>query len=307
MDGIGSSFFNPLNTQMSKFTHYRAAFKSAVLCNQKKFKNMLGLRGRPRSRVMDSGLNHAVSRYSRVCHTLLAHISNPEILAGAIASEIGCGDCYASADMMLGLGARHVHLVEFQPLELTENDRRTLHAIAAEGGLPNKGELFEPGEALMLDPKKATYHQGLLENIRLPEKVDFLYSFDVLEHVEDLDGFFAYCGEVVKPGGMMVHKFDLSGHGLFEDPMPPLDFLTFPRWLFNIIFPKYLRAVGHFADEFLTVMEKHGFIDLKVIPIRVADPAYLGEIWPHLMVRARERDKEIVKLLDLVVVATRKA
>jgi SAM-dependent methyltransferase len=292
---------------MSKFTHYKAAIKSAFYSNQKLLKNKLGIRGRPRSRVAHSGIDHAIERYTRVSRTLLQYIPNPEALKGSVASEIGCGDCYASADMMLGLGARHVHLVEFQALELTEDDRQTLHAIAANADLPNKGELFALDEPLRLNPQKATYHQGLLENIRLPEKVDFLYSFDVLEHVEDLDGFFAYCGEVVRPGGLMVHKFDLSGHGLFEDPMPPLDFMTFPRWLFNIIFPKYMRAAGHFADEFFASMEKHGFTDLKIVPIRVAEPGYLNEIWPHLMAEARKRDKEIVKLLDLVVIATRKA
>ena len=291
---------------MSKFTHYRAAFASAFYVNQKAIKNKLGIPGRPRSRVTHAGIEHAIKRYTRVCRTLLEHIPNPKDLEGAVASEIGCGDCYASADMMLGLGAKHVHLVEFQALELIEDDRQVLESIAANDDLPNQGELFEPGEPLQLNPHKVSYHRGLLENIRLPEKVDFLYSFDVLEHVEDLDGFFAYCGEVVRPGGTMVHKFDLTGHGLFEDPMPPLDFLTYPRWLFNIIFPKYMRAVGHFADEFLASMEKHGFTDLQVIPIRVAEPDYLDEIWPHLMSRARLRDKEVVKLLDLVVVATRK-
>lgn len=292
---------------MSKFSHYQTAIKTAFYCNQKAIKSKLGIRGRPRFRVTQYGIDYAVERYTRVCRTLLEHIPDPNALQGAVACEIGCGDCYASADMMLGLGARHVHLVEFQPLELIEDERRVVHAIAGDSALPNNGDLFAAGDPLRLDPQKATYHRGYLENIKLPEKVDFLYSFDVLEHVEDLDGFFAYCGEVVRPSGMMVHKFDLTGHSLYEDPMPPLDFLTYPRWLFNIIFPKYWRAAGNFADEFIAAMEKHGFIDLKVIPIRVAEPEYLDEIWPHLMARARSRDKEIVKLLDLVIVATRKA
>jgi len=291
---------------MSKYTHYQTAIKSAFYCNQKAIKTKLGIRGRPRSRVTDSGVDFAVERYTRVCRTLLEHMPDPEALEGAVACEIGCGDCYASADMILGLGAKHMHLVEFQPLELIEDDRQVLNAIAGNSGLPNNGQLFAAGAPLRLDPQKVTYHQGFLENIRLPQKVDFLYSFDVLEHVEDLEGFFAYCGEVVRPGGVMVHKFDLTGHGLFEDPMPPLDFLTYPRWLFSIIFPKYGRATGNFADEYIAVMEKHGFTDLKVIPIRVAEPDYLEEIWPHLMARARSRDKEIVKLLDLVIVATRR-
>ena len=291
---------------MSKYTHYQAAIKSAFYGNQKALKTKLGIRGCPRSRVTNAGVDSAVARYTQTCRILLEHIPDTKVLEGAVACEIGCGDCFAASDMMLGLGAKHVHLVDFQSLELIEDDRQVLDAIAGQEGLPNKGELFAAGDPLRLDPAKATYHKGRLENISLPQKADFLYSFDVLEHVEDLEGFFAYCGEVVRPGGVMVHKFDLTGHGLFEDPMPPLDFLTFPQWLFNIIFPKYSRATGHFADEFITVMQKHGFTDLRIVPIRVAERTYLDDIWPYLMARARSKDKEIVKLLDLVILATRK-
>jgi SAM-dependent methyltransferase len=256
---------------------------------------------------MHSGIDYAVERYFRICKTLLDHIPSVEALKGAVISEIGCGDCFAAADMMLGMGAKHVHLVEYLPLELTDNNRTALYKLIGRDGLPNQGAVLAQGSPPRLNPSNATYHQGLLEKIRLPHKVDFLYSFDVLEHVEDLEGFFSYCGEVVRPGGTMLHKFDLSGHGLFEDPMPPLDFQTFPKWLFDLIFVKYQRAVGHFADEFLSIMEKHGFTDFKIIPIRTADPRYIEEIWPHLRSEARKRSKDIVKLLDLVVIATRKS
>lgn len=291
---------------MSKFTHYDAAVKTAYYSYRTKLREMLGIKRRHEGHVMKAGMDYAVKRYERICRTLLDHMPDPSSLRGAVASEIGCGDCLASADMMLGLGARHVHLVEFSPLTLTEGSRSAIEILAAKEDLPNDGKLLAPGDPVRLDPERVSYHQGLLENIRLPEKVDFLYSFDVLEHVEDLEGFFSYCGEVVKPGGTMVHKFDLTGHNLFEDPMPPLDFQTFPTWLFNLIFPKYRRAVGNFADEFLEVIERHGFIDLKVIPIRVAEDDYLEQIWPHLRAKARKRSKDIVKLLDLVVVATKR-
>jgi SAM-dependent methyltransferase len=290
---------------MSKFTHPSAALKTGFFCQLKRLKNQLGIKGRPTSRVMHQGIDGAVERYTRICETLIAHLPTELNLKGAIVSEIGCGDCFAAADMMLGLGASHVHLVEFLPLELSHEHHAALNRIVGKNNLPNQGEIIVDGNPPQLSKAKATYHQGLLENIRIPGKVDLLYSFDVLEHVEDLEGFFSYCGEVVKPGGTMLHKFDLSGHGLFEDPMPPLDFQTFPKWLFDLIFPKYMRAVGHFADEFLAVMEKHGFKDMKVVPIRVADTEYLEQIWPHLRKEARTRDREIVKLLDLVVTATR--
>jgi len=291
---------------MNKFTHVAAALKTACFCQQKRLKNHLGIKGKPTSRVMDQGIDTAVERYTRICETLKAHLPGDLDLKDAVACEIGCGDCFAAADMMLGLGARHVHLVEFQPLELSHEHLAAISRMSGKNGLPNRGEIVEDGNPPHLAAAKATYHQGLLEDTRIPEKVDLLYSFDVLEHVEDLDGFFSYCGEVVKPGGYMLHKFDLSGHGLFEDPMPPLDFQTFPKWLFDLIFPKYMRAVGNFADEFLTVMEKHGFTDFKTIPIRTAEPAYLDAVWPHLRPEAHTRSKENVSLLDLVVVSRRR-
>jgi SAM-dependent methyltransferase len=291
---------------MHPYLHPKAALKTSIFGHQLKLKTALRLPKKQTKFVLDFGLDQAVDRYARICRTLLANIPDPSRLQGAVASEIGCGDCFAAADMMLGLGAKHVHLVEFEPLKFSSVHRDALHKLIGHEGLPNRGDILANDEPPRLDPEKVSYHQGLLENLKLPEKVDLLYSFDVLEHVEDLDGFFAYCGEVVKPGGVMVHKFDLSGHGLFEDPMPPLDFQTFPRWLFDLIFPKYARAVGNFADEFIAVMERNGFTDFEIVPIRTAEPEYLDAVWPHLRKEARERTKEIVSLLDLVVVARRK-
>lgn len=288
---------------MSKFFHSVPLLKSAYYGNRWRLKQLLGIKDQPRTDVLSSGMTSAVARYKRICQTLLDNLPDRQLIDGTVVSEIGCGDCLAAADMMLGLGAKHVHLVEFIPMIVRDQHREALASLIADDTLPNCGKVLADGDPPRLNSALVTFHEGLLENIRLPERVDFLYSFDVLEHVEDLDGFFAYCGEVVRPGGMMMHKFDLSGHGQFEDPMPPLDFQTLPRWVYEAAFPKYNRAVGNFADQFVSVMEGHGFIDLRVIPIRVAEADYLNEVWPHLRFEARQRSKEIVKLLDLVIVA----
>lgn len=291
---------------MSQFFHLKPLAKSAYYGNRWRLKKLLGIPDKPKTDVLSSGMDTAVQRYQRICHTFLSHLPDKKILESAVVSEIGCGDCLAAADMMLGLGARHVHLVEFIPMVVSEKHRAALAPLIADPTLPNRGDVLAAGSTPTLNEKLVTFHQGLLENIRLPEPVDFLYSFDVLEHVEDLEGFFSYCSEVVKPGGMMMHKFDLSGHGQFEDPMPPLDFQTLPRWLYELAFPKYNRAVGNFADQFFTSMEKHGFSDFQIIPIRVAESKYLNEVWPHLRKEAHERDMNTVKLLDLIITARKK-
>lgn len=291
---------------MSKYFHPGPLLRSAYYGNRWRLKQWLGIKDKPHTDVLNSGMSSAVARYRRICQTLLDNLPDREMIRNAVVSEIGCGDCLAAADMMLGLGAKHVHLVEFIPMVVRDEHREALAPLISDGNLPNRGEVLADGDPPRLNADRVTFHEGLLENVRLPEPVDFLYSFDVLEHVEDLDGFFAYCGEVVRPGGMMMHKFDLSGHGQFEDPMPPLDFQTMPRWLYELSFPKYNRAVGNFADAFLKSMEKHGFSDLTVVPIRVAEKAYLDEVWPHLRKEARERSKDTVALLDLIVLAIKR-
>jgi cyclopropane fatty-acyl-phospholipid synthase-like methyltransferase len=171
--------------------------------------------------------------------------------------------------------------------------------------LPNRASILSSDDPPRLNPALATLHVGLLENLSLSQPVDLVYSFDVLEHVEDLDAFFSCCRRTLKPGGLSLHKFDLSGHEFFEDPMPPLDFQSYPRWLYRIMFPRYRRAVGNFADLFFDLMRKNGFEILEIVPLRVADLDYLREIRPRLRNEAQLKSDDILQLLDLVVLARR--
>jgi len=284
--------------------HPRAVARAIYYAQRWRLKRFLRIPDRPRSPVLDSGLEQAVDRYRRICRTLLSALPSASSIQGSAVAEIGCGDCLAAADMMLGLGARHVHLVEHQAMPITELHRKALE-MSLTPDLPNRAEILTPGSSLSLNPAKATLHTGLLENISLPEPVDLIYSFDVLEHVEDLDAFFSCCQRSLKPGGLSLHKFDLSGHEFFEDPMPPLDFQTYPSWLFQLMFPRYRRAVGNFADQFFDVMRKYGFQIEQITPLRRVEPNYLCEIRPLLRREARKRSDETLSLLDLVVLARR--
>ena len=205
---------------------------------------------------------------------------------------------------MLGLGAHHVHLVEFQAMQITPLHREALERTKATD-LPNRATILLPENPPRLNPSLTTLHTGLLEKIALPEPVDLVYSFDVLEHVEDLEEFFSCCRRLLKPGGWSLHKFDLSGHEFFEDPMPPLDFQTYPRWLYRLMFPRYRRAVGNFANQVLESMNRHGLEMLKIVPLRVADPNYVRAIRPRLRKEARAMQDDILGFLDLVVLSKR--
>ena len=286
-----------------KLLHPGAVARALYYAQRWRLKRLLRIPARSRSPVLEGGMNQAVERYRRICRTLLRHIPD-SLPKDFLAAEIGCGDCLAAADMMLGLGAHHVHLVEFQAMQITPLHREALERTKATD-LPNRATILLPENPPRLNPSVTTLHTGLLEKIAPPEPVDIVYSFDVLEHVEDLDAFFSCCRRLLKPGGWSLHKFDLSGHEFFEDPMPPLDFQTYPDWLYRLMFPRYRRAVRRFADEFFKAMKHHGLAIHEVIPIRQADPAYLRHIRPALRKEARLRDDSVLALLDLVVVSRR--
>ncbi len=264
-----------------------------------RLKRLLGIPDLPRSPVLLGGLDQAVERYQRICRTLLKQIPN-SLPRNFLAAEIGCGDCLAAADMMLGLGARHVHLVESQAMPISSLHQEALTKCMARD-LPNRATILLTDPLPRLNPAFASLHAGLLEQISIPEPVDLLYSFDVLEHVEDLETFFACSRKWLKPGGWALHKFDLSGHEFFEDPMPPLDFQTYPRWLYRMMFPRYRRAVGNFSDQFLGAMSRHGFEIQAIVPLRKADPAYLRSVRPMLRREAREKSDEVLEILDILV------
>lgn len=282
--------------------HPDRVFRALYYGTRWRLKRFLRIPEKPYADVINGGVDVATNRYRRICETILKHLPKWNSVNGGVAAEIGCGDCLAAADMMLGIGARHVHLIEYCPIVVTASHIEALKPLVDDPMLPNRGEILD-SEGIRLNASKVTAHQGLLENVGIPETVDLVYSFDVVEHVEDLEGFFACCSKMLRPGGVSLHKFDLSGHEYFEDPLPPLDFQTYPTWLFNLMFPKYRRAVGNFADVIMKAMTDQGLEIIEVVPIRKADPDYLHSIWPQLRKEAHSRSREIVALLDLIVIA----
>lgn len=286
-----------------KLHHPRQSARALYYGMRWRARRLLGLKDKPNTSVIASGVGKATERHERVCRTLLRAIPDFSVLKGAVVAEIGCGDCLAAADMMLGLGAKHIHLVDYYPIPVNNVQAEILNKFSADSALPNRADIIQADPTPSLRPDKATAHTGLLEEVGLPEPVDLVYSFDVLEHVEDLDGFFRWCSQMAKPGSYQIHKFDLSGHEFFEDPIPPLDFQTHPTWLFNLIFPKNRRAAGHFADEIFQALTTHGFeiVDVKVL--RQAERDYLERIWPDLRPEAKRRPQNILALLDVVVCA----
>jgi SAM-dependent methyltransferase len=235
-----------------------------------------------------------------VCHFYLGRLDQAEI-EGAQVCEVGCGDCLASADMLLGLGALHVDLIETLPILVNPTQKDVLERCAEARDLPNKNEVLDGrGE---IDKTRISITPKYLEDVEGNERYRLMLSYDVLEHVEDVGGFFHNCHRLLLPGGRMIHKIDLSGHGFLEDPLPPLDFQTYSDWLYGLMYSKYRRATRRLQGEYIDLMRSAGFMIEEVGILRAADIDYVERLRPQLRKPIREKQVEELKFLDWYVTA----
>jgi len=225
---------------------------------------------------------------------------------GQTVCEIGPGDCTATAALLLAGGARHVDLIEKHPPLLDRNQAEILKQLRAQG-IALDLDLLQTGDQVSLNPAKATLRRFYMEDYNAERHYPFVYSLNVLEHVEDLEGFFASCFRATLPGGWNVHIIDLGGHGEFEAPVPPLDFQTYSDRLFGWMFPPYHRATRRFVGDYRVAAERAGFVIADLRTLTAADPEYVRKIWPKLRPAARSRRVEEVSVIEFALIASRPA
>jgi cyclopropane fatty-acyl-phospholipid synthase-like methyltransferase len=198
-----------------------------------------------------------------------------------------------------------VDLVEPSPPVLDSLQRKVLESIQ-QTGLALDTTFVSGERELRLDETRVTYHKSFMESLGFENRYDCLFSFDVTEHVEDLYGFYSACRKVLKPGGQMFHSIDFSGHSEFEDPVPPLDYQTYPDWIYYLMYPPFYRTTRSFLSQHHQAMTDSGFVIDETKVVRRAQPDYVAHVWPHLRSKARALPKEEVSILQAVVVSHRK-
>jgi len=140
-------------------------------------------------------------------------------LKNKVCLELGPGNSYINAYNFLMNGAKKVILVDKFPRYIKtkkqkEYLKRELDYIKKKY---NKKELsFVKGDSLNKE-----YIQLITKDITnsgLKEKIDFVYSISVFEHIKDVEGNIKQLSKILKKGGLMCHSIDLRDHYNFNNP-----------------------------------------------------------------------------------------
>ena len=236
-------------------------------------------------RSIESHAAHVVE----VFQTMHAAIGD---VRGKTGAELGPGEDVAVAYCFLKAGAKKMYTVErFASVKLDERAIALFRAVDLRlkglHGVKADDIATLHGGQVTLDPARLEHKIGRFEARGLPESVDFIYSNDVMEHVDDPATIFRCAFDALKPGGKFVNNIDLAGHNAFSNPSQPLDFLTCPDWLWSLMFSHIVTTNRVRYSEFLRCASAAGFeVEKEDVLVR-AEEAYLQQVRPDFIERYR--------------------
>ena len=268
-------------------------------------RKLLGVKARPKAPVLNQSEENIVERHSMICRKLVELWPADFNLKGDSVCEIGPGDCLAAAAFFIGKGVSHVDLVELQPPVVNEKQLRVLSALKDRGFPLSLDIVSKQGGDIALNKNLITYYMDQMEKYQVENKHGLVFSFHVLEHVEDLNTMFEASYRAMHSGGRMMHQVDLGGHGEFEDPVPPLDFQTYPDWLFSAMYPAHNRNTRRFVADYRAAAARAGFRQIEIRSTRTAEKDYLAAIHPQLRTAARQQPIEEMAIIEFTLTAVK--
>jgi SAM-dependent methyltransferase len=199
-----------------------------------------GVMGSTHSRkTIDESLAYIELQYDDYCR--YADLSQANI-SGKRIIELGCGDNVGVALKFLSDGAAQVVCIDkFYSVREAEKERsiyvelRKTLSSAQQKLFDGAVELSSP---LKLNEEKLKCVYGIELNEFVDETTaesfDIILSRAVIEEIYEPWSLFLAADKLLKPGGLMAHKIDLSDYGMFTNGgMNPLTFLTIPEWLYR--------------------------------------------------------------------------
>jgi len=198
--------------------------------------------------------------------------------------EVGPGPDLGTGVILLAKGARSYTALDRNNLiRLTDNSFYT-HLLNQLREFPNY-ERAKRNICLFLEnkPSALTYvwdRKGDLAGLSA-SSFDLFVSRAMLEHVEDVSGFFRRVKSKLRENASMLHLVDIKTHTRYIKNIDPLNILRYGDVIYNLLkfngSPNRLRIM-----EYLDCLQKCGYEDIRAVKKKVADADYINRIKRNL-------------------------
>ncbi|MBN2372451.1 class I SAM-dependent methyltransferase [bacterium] len=158
---------------------------------------------------------------------------------------------------------------------------------------------------IKINPEKIQYISNMpFEKIDIitEKSCDIIYSFDVLEHVLNVRECFRQMKRFLKPQGYCIHEVDLAGHGEFDDPYHPLDFLRFSPFVWRLMNSNRGAPNRVRFGEYMTIMKEMNFKTVKLIKNKIHDEE-VEKVKPFLFHEFNKLNVEELSVTGFFIVA----
>jgi len=239
-------------------------------------------------RPMEENIEHIMTIFLQ----MQKHI---EAVQGKVGIEIGPGDNVGVAYCFLKLGCKKIYAIEQFPSIIV--NKRLLNTFEhiderfKSAGMPSyclaSDIIQEEVGHYSFQPDRLIVTQTIFEDASI-EPVDFIYSNDVLEHIANPRKVFQKAYQILKTDGIFVNSIDLAGHNVFSNPLRPLDFLTCPDWLWELMFSHIVTTNRLRLSDFVQAAKAAGFQIKRENVLLQTNAEYLNTIRPHFLPRYRQ-------------------
>ena len=216
---------------------------------------------RPRTTDSNSDTDEFLAHYAfQSVNLLLEHAGD---LRGKSVCEIGAGDFLTSGLSILAAGAANYTVIDRFPgdyfgaeakrwyQEIEKSWARFYPAIPWDKTLDaeNFPENNRDRVELISEPIETAETNG---------KFDIVCSFQVGEHISDIDAFAEIHRRLLKPNGVGLHRIDFGPHGCWFSYRDPTTFLRFPDFVWRQTGSNRGTPNRRRHHEFLAAFERAG-------------------------------------------------
>ncbi len=243
------------------------------------------------------------ANYFNVCFSEYIDMLNiDEKIIDSVILEYGPGDIPGVALFFYAWGAKKVYCVDRFSLisvskfnvEVIEEILNLLPAEQKQRAFECFNEYGKPYSGFNENCIQYVVNKKGLSGFR--DKVDFVFSRAVLEHVNDISATIDDMGNALKKGGVTLNKVDLKSHGLHRGNI--LEFLTWPALLWNLMYSEKGTPNRWRLDEYKRIL-CNSYLKLIFIKcIETCSKDVIDEVRPFLSKQFKHLSDEDLSCLS---------